>query len=1013
MNLAKYSITHRAVMWAIIILTILAGGLAYKDLGRLEDPEFTIKEAVITSLYPGASAVEVEEEVTEPIESAVQQLKQLHEVRSISRPGVSIVFAEIKDHYNKDTLPQVWDELRRKVGAAASRLPPGVVATEINDDFGDVYGIFFALTGDGYSPHDLEELAKDMRLELLLCEDVGKVSFMGIQEEVVYVNLNQNKLATLGISPETIFGIIEQQNTVVSGGATRMSSKNLRLEVSGAFTDPESIEQLLIPGSSTEELIRLEDLASVERGYWDPPTQLLYFNGKPAVGIGISTVSGGNVITMGDSVSEKLKDLQNRLPIGVELHAISYQSETVSKAVNGFVLSLIEALAIVLVVLILFMGFREGMIIGTILLLTILGTFVVMEGMGIALQRISLGALIIALGMLVDNAIVIVEGIMIKLQQGKTKMDAAIVTLKETQWPLLGATFIAILAFAAISVSRDETGEYLVSLFQVIAISLGLSWLLAVTVAPFLCDRFLKTDGKKSNTKKDLYDSFLYQIYKKLLQYALVHRWKVTGLIVMLLALAMVGFGFVKQNFFPDSSRPQFTVSLYYPEGTHIAITEDEVLTIGDKLSSFDDISDVSAFIGGGGLRFMLIYSPEMPAAHYGQLLISVSDYKRIPPLIEQIRQYLSQNHPDAVYEIKPFTLGPPYPEIEARIIGPDEKELYRIAEQYMTIMREHDNTESIRSDWGRSVHTLNFEMSETRSRESGVARLDIARSIAMNNQGIQGGIYRDGDDLLPIIMKVHDADRPIIDRVEDIQVWSSAFRKFLPIQQVVNDITMTWSPEVIERKNRKRTLTVSCKQIEGTTASLFNELRPQIEAVALPNGFELEWGGEYESSTEANQMLAANVPMALTLMFLISIALFNSFRIPVIIFIGLPLALIGVTAGLLFSGQPFGFMATLGFLSLSGMLIKNEIVLLEQINIELANGKSQYQAVVDAAVSRMRPVAMAAITTVLGMIPLLWDPFFAAMAVTIMAGLTFATALTLVVVPVLYTLFFRVKQHA
>ncbi|MCG8525059.1 MAG: efflux RND transporter permease subunit [Opitutales bacterium] len=1010
MKLAEYSIKNRAVLWTLILLIAMAGMSAYNQLGRLEDPEFTIKEAVITTVYPGATAEEVEEEVTEPLETALQQLKQLHEIRSISRPGLSIIRAEMEDHYDKETLPQVWDEMRRKIGAAKAELPPGVMEPIVNDDFGDVYGIFFALTGDGYSQHDLKELAEDIRLELMLCEEVGRIGFWGIQQEVVWVKMDQQKMSTLGISPMVILNTIQQQSSVVSAGMNRIGSLEVRFEVTGDFDEVRAMEELLITGRDTGERIRIGDVVTIERGYLEPPTNIMYHNGKPAIGIGISTVLGGNVVTMGDSVSVKLDELGNRLPVGVELEKIAYQSETVTKAVNGFVLNLFAAVLIVLVLLVIFMGVREGLIIGVVLLLTILATFFFMQMNDVLLQRISLGALIIALGMLVDNAIVVTEGIMIKVQFGKSKEQAAMETVKETKWPLLGATIIAILAFASISLSNDDTGEFLKSLFQVIGMSLGLSWVLAVTVTPFLCVLFLKNE--KVESKSDPYNSKIYRAYKKLLKFCLTHRWIVMGGVMGVLFLAFWGFGFVKQNFFPDASRPQFAMSFYLPEGTHIRQTEESTLGIQDYVKELDGVTDISTFVGGGAMRFMLTYAPEMPKSNYGMLLVSVEDYREIPEIIDQTRVYLNDNYPDLVHDLQPFKIGEGGAAIEARIVGPEKEILYDLADQFMRVMRETPNLESVRSNWGSRVNVLSFELSEARSRETGVTRPDVANSIAMNNMGVRGGVFRDGNDLLPIMLKVEEAGRSDVERLNDLQVWSSVFQSFLPIEQVVDEISTEWRSPVIHRFDRKRTVTVSGKQIEGTTASLFAQVRPQLEAIELPDGYRLEWGGEYESSTEANQKLGANVPAAFLMMLLISIILFNSFRHPIIIFTGLPLAIIGVTAGLLVTGQPFGFMATLGFLSLSGMLIKNEIVLLEQINIELGLGKTKFEAVVDAAVSRVRPVTMAAMTTVLGMIPLLWDPFFAAMAVTIMAGLTFATALTLIVVPLLYAIFFNVKKQ-
>lgn len=1009
MKLVRYALENRAVILVLIVFLFIGGYLSYERLGRLEDPDFTIKETVIYTLYPGATAEEVELEITEPLETAIQQLKQLEEVRSISRSGVSIIYAEVQDKYDKETLPQVWDELRRKIGDAASALPPGSYSPIINDDFGDVYGIFFAITGDGYSQHALQEIAEDLRKELLLCEDVGRIDFWGMQEEVVYVEIDRVKSAQLGIPPAAIFQTISQQNTVSDAGKVKVGPHDVRLRVSGDYANVLDIGEQLIRSGDSGTMIRIKDVATIEKGYLNPPQQLLRRDGLPAVGLGISTVSGGNVVTMGNAVKDKLIELEGRLPVGVTLNTIAYQADTVNTAVNGFVLNLFEAVLIVVVLLVIFMGVREGFIIGGVLLLTILATFICMFIFGVNLQRISLGALIIALGMLVDNAIVVAEGIVIKHQLGVGKKEAAIQTVAETQWPLLGATIIAILAFAAISLSKDVTGEFLGSLFQVIGLSLMLSWILAITVVPYLCVTFLPDQPKNNGA---LYDNVFFRGYRAFLQACITFRWLTISAVIGMLALAIYGFGFVDHNFFPNSPRPQFTIDMTLPEGTHIEETAAQLKKLEAYVSSLEGVSDVTTFVGGGALRFILTYSPEMPNSSYGQLLVSVSDYRLNAQLIPEVAEYINTHFPDAVSKVEAFKLGPSSEAVEARFIGSDIEVLRDLADQAKVIMWKHENTNTVQSDWAEKVKVASVNMAATRSREIGVTRPEIATALAANFSGTAAGLYREGEDLLPIIVRQPLQQRSGIDNLNEVMVWSDVAGQAVPIDQVANGSVTQWEDPVIQRRNRMRTITVSCQQVKGTADALFRELRSDIEAIDLPQGYVLEWGGEYESSGDANRKLMSKVPLAFAVMFFISVMLFNTLRHPVIIFLGLPLALIGVAAGLLIFKQPFGFMALLGFLSLSGMLMKNEIVLLDQINIELAAGKHPYQAVIDSAVSRVRPVSMAAFTTVLGMVPLLWDAFFAAMAVTIMGGLTFATVLTLVIVPVLYCTFFRVSEH-
>lgn len=995
-------------MLVVISLVTLCGFFSYGKLGRLEDPEFTIKEAVITTQYPGATAAQVEIEVTDPLETAVQQLKQLKEVRSISRPGVSIIFAEIQETYDKQTLPQVWDELRRKIEQAAGHLPPGSGAPFVNDDFGDVYGVFLALTGDRYSQHELKEIAEDLRRELLLCTDVGRIDFWGLPNEVVYVEIDRSKLVQLGFPPEAIFNSIKQQNEIQDSGKVAVGTEDVRFRVNGDYSDVSELAEQLIQGGPEHRMLRLRDIATVERGYLDPPATVMRWNGEPAVGIGISTVSGGDVIAMGDSINRRLKELEKRIPFGVSLHTIAHQSETVKESVSGFEFNLVSAVVIVIVLLMVFMGLREGCIIGVVLLLTILATFLCMYALDITLQRISLGALVIALGMLVDNAIVIAEGIAIKIRAGMDRVAAAEKTVKESQWPLLGATGIAILAFAAITLSQDMTGEWLKSLFQVIWLSLGLSWVFAVTVTPYLCVTYLKNSGGEADRRQNRFIG----AYRSVVGKCIDRRWLTLGLVLVTLMTAMWGFGFVRQDFMPDMNRPQMTLDVWMPEGSLLPRTADELTAIDTYVRSLDGVEDVSMFVGQGPLRFLLTYEPQMPDSAYGQLIISVSDYRKIPNLRAHLTTYLEEQHPRVITSVDAFKLGPGGGAVVARLSGPDENVLRELAGKVKAVMWEHENTRSVRTDWGEPVKVLTVQMAEERARELGITRSAVAQALDMNFSGSTAGLYRQGDDLLPIMLRPPSRQRTGIENVNNVHVWSTSGSHWIPIGQVVDDSIVQWETPVIHRLNRMRVLRVLCKQKTGTTDSLFRQLKDPVERIAMPEGYALEWGGEHEEQVEANTKLMANVPIAFTAMFLISVMLFNSLRHPVIIFLGLPLANIGVVAGMLLADKPFGFMAMLGFLSLSGMLIKNEIVLLDQINIEKEEGKDDFTAVVDAASSRVRPVSMAAFTTVLGMTPLLWDAFFAPMAVTIMGGLTFATFLTLVVVPVLYSTIFKVFRE-
>ncbi|PLX68762.1 MAG: AcrB/AcrD/AcrF family protein [Denitrovibrio sp.] len=1009
MNFAEMTIKKRTFFLFLTVCLIGIGYMAYEKLGRLENPVYTIKTAVVVTQYPGATPLEVEQEVTDPLERAIQQLGQLDEVRSFSRDGLSFIYVDIKDNFGADDLPQIWDELRRKVSAGQADLPPGARPSIVNDDFGDVFGVYYAFYGDGYEYSELQDYIDMLKKELLLVDDVAKVEVYGEQIETIYIEARRSKMAQLGISPGQIVQTFQQQNLVVDEGKIRVGDEYVSVNTSGIFRTVEEIGDMLIRSSSSDKMIHLKDIAEIKRGYYEQTRTKLRFNRKPAIGLGISTVKGGNVVNMGKAVAERLAELEGDRPIGIERGTIAYQSGTVEKAVDGFVLNLVEAVGIVVVILLIFMGLRVGLLIGAILLITILTTFIGMRYMQVELQNISLGALIIALGMLVDNAIVVSEGILIKIQMGRDRLEAAVSTVKETMWPLLGATVIAIMAFVAIAVSDDSTGEFLVSLFQVIGSSLMLSWVFAITLTPLFCHMVLRP--KKGGAVEDPYSGGIYVTYKRMLSSMIKFRWVTIAVVVGCLVVAIYGFGFVKQSFFPDSTRPQLMINMWMREGLHIDATEKIVAKAENELVNIEHVEDVISFVGAGGLRFLLTYQPEQNNSAYAQIVLSLDDYREIDNIIPQIKKIYFEKLPEVQISIKKFQLGPgSAAKIEARFSGKDPQILRNLSEQAMDIMRRDDASTFVSDDWRQKVKTIDVKMAEAQAKSAGITRSMVNDAIKASFTGTVAGLFRENNDLIPIVFRSPADERANVDSLLDLQVFSTVHGRYVPIQQVVEGVETGYGDSVIRRKNRSRTITAKCDPQFGTANALFQRLRPQIEAIPLPDGYTMEWGGEYENSTDAQKKLIANVPGAFLVMVLIMVLLFNRFKQPLIIIMTLPMALVGVSAGLLIMDKPFGFMALLGFLSLSGMLIKNAIVLLDQIDIELAGGKEQLDAVIDASVSRIRPVAMAALTTILGMAPLIVDAFFASMAVAIMFGLAFATVLTLIFIPVMYTVLYRVK---
>ena len=1015
MNSAELAIQKKTVTLVLCAVIIGGGILAYENLGRLEDPEFTIKSAVVTTAYPGATPMEVAQEVTDEIEIAIQQLPQLKRVTSISKAGLSIITVEIKDNYDERTLPQVWDELRRKVRDVQSKLPPGVLSPIVNDDFGDVYGILLAVTGEGYTYEELKEYVEFLRRELLLVKDVSKIELWGLQEEAVFVEISRSRMAQLGIGLDAIYSTLEEQNLVAPAGSVKVGPEYLRINPTGSFASVKDIADLQIRDPSSDRLIYLGDVATITRGYVTPPNTILRYNGKTALSIRVSIVPGGNVVKLGKAVKKRLAELESQTPVGMELGIINFQSDDVSKAVNGFIVNFLEAIAIVVVVLLIFMGIRSGLLIGAVLALTVLGTFIVMNILGINLQRVSLGALIIALGMLVDNAIVVTEGLLIRIQASMDRVKAAQEVVGQSLMPLLGATIIAVLAFAAIGVSEDTTGEYLGSLFQVMCISLMLSWLIAITVTPLFCTMFLK--GSKDGTwsiQKDPYQGIIFLVYRKFLHLSIRRRWIMVVVMGVLLGAAIYGFGLLKDSFFPESIRPQFKLHYWLPAGTDIRQTSQDLAEIEQHLLTDKRVTSTASYIGAGATRFMLVFDPETSMDKgYGLMLISVRDYRDIESMIPDLMQYLTENFPDAQPIIEKFEFGPPGGAVEVRLSGPNPVVLRQLSNQAQTIMRAEPNTYAVRDDWRQKVKVIRPLYSETQARLAGISRSVLNSAIEMSFTGSRIGVYREGDKLLPIIARQPEPERVDVNNIHDLQIWSPVTRKTVPVYQIVSAFETEWEDSLVHRRNRKLTITASCEPVFGVLAStVFGNVKSKIEAIDLPVGYELVWGGEYEDSMEAQEKLSRSMPVTLIIMVLIVIMLFNNLRQSLIIWLTVPLAIIGVTLGLLSFDLPFDFMALLGFISLVGMLIKNSIVLIDEINREIKKGKMSFHAIIDSAISRMRPVTMTAITTVLGMTPLLQDIFFRSMAVTIMFGLSFATLLTLIVVPILYAIFFRVRYE-
>ncbi|MBX3435673.1 MAG: efflux RND transporter permease subunit [Pirellulales bacterium] len=1029
MSIASGSIDKSTVVGFAMVLLTVAGLAAFTSLGQLEDPEFTIKNATVVTAYPGASAAEVELEVTDRIEIALQEMPQIEKLESISRPGLSIVKVEILSKYPAEQLPQIWDELRRKVHDVTPKLPPGVGTPDVGDDFGDVYGFLLAVTGDGFSLDELENYVDDVKKELSLVDGVARVELWGVATRCIYIEVSQARLSQLGLTMENIQRTLAEQNLVVNSGSFDLNSERLRIAQTGAFTSPEDIADLVVRGrdlpeaGSAGELLKIRDVAVVRRGFVEPPTNRLRYKNRqsgdrsmPAIGVAVSNQSGENVVTLGKNLDAALAKLLSTLPVGIEVHRISWQADQVDESIDVFVISLIESIVIVVGVLWIFMGFWTASVVGLSgLLLTIIGTFLCMSLWGIDLQRMSLGALVIAMGMMVDNAIVVADGVLVRLQQGMDRRRAAIEAATQPAWPLLGATIIAVIAFYPIYASEEGSGEYCASLFQVVAISLMLSWFLSVTATPLLCIWMLP---QPSSAQQEQYGGAMFGAFQRVLDLALRRRWAVVVILVAALCGALSLFPFIDKSFFPDSARLQLMIDYWAPEGTNLETVSRDMESIESHLLADEGVDSVSTFIGAGPPRFYLPVDPEATNSAYGQFIVNITSLADLNRLVADLNPWLRENVPQAEPVIRRYGLGPSNTwTVELRVAGPGDvetDELRAVADRAAKIFQSSPSAAIVRTNWRQRTKKVVAEYSQERARWSGISRSDIAAAGLRAYDGLPVGLYREKDKLYPILARhVEEERRQFPGQIDLLQVEQWSTGQSVPLSQVADKIRVDWEEAQLCRYNRRRAVTVQARTPDGVPASrMRTDVLPQIEqfAAELPPGYRVDWGGEFEDSRDSQMALIPGMVPAGLIMAMVLVTLFNAFRPPLIIVAIVPFAIIGVTIGLLAMGQPLGFVALLGVMSLSGMMIKNAIVLLDEINAQKSHGKTDYQAVIIAALSRLRPVGLAAGTTVLGVIPLLQDVFWVAMAVAIMFGLALGSVLTMIGVPVLYACFFRVE---
>lgn len=1039
MNFTEYALKNRALVYFFVVVLVIGGIYSFFTMSKLEDPAITVKQAMVVTTYPGASAWQVELEVTDVLEKSIRSMGDLDHVESRSMDDVSEILVELSSTVPLDELQQNWDILRRKVANVQSQLPAGAQASMVLDDFGDVYGMFYAMTSDGFGYQKMMDYAQLVRRTVLDIDGVSSVDIYGEQQACINIDIQEAKMANLGVHPAEIILTLKGQNATVYSGYYNSGEKRVRVGVDGSFKGIEDIRNLLIRGHE-EDHIRLGDVADISKGYVQPQREGLLYDTLPAIAISIAMEKGGNIIQLGKVIDQRLEELkQSIIPAGINFEKVFFQPARVKSAINVFMVNLIESVLIVIIVVMLAMGFRSGYIIGVGLVVVVLGSFVVLHMMHGTLQRVSLASFIVAMGMLVDNAIVITDGIMVDLKRGIPKPAALINITKKTAWALLGATTIGILTFLPIYLSPDTTGEYVRDLFIVLAVSLWLSWILALAYVPIQADRSFKNQVVKSGEEENPFNGRIYRKFQSVLKSAVYYRWVWIIAVVILLAVSVYGFRFIKQGFFPDLSYNQLYIEYKMPYGTNPQTVKADLATMEAYLMSRPEITMVTTSLGGTPSRYNLVRTVAEPSLSYGELIVDFTSPETLKDNMQEIQAYLSSHYPQAYVRMKRYNLMYMDFPIQFMISGPDPAVLKDLCSQVEDIMRADSSIQLVTNNWGPETPALDVKYQQQIARDVNLTREDVGLAVLAATDGLPIGAYYEGEHALPIYMKSVNVRGERPDRINNIPVWSMVpstnglgletvkelmtgmigedqiLKRLIgsvPLNQASSGVDMGWEVPVVRRYNGQRSISAQCNNAPGyTTTAARNSLLPKIDSLQIPPGYTTAWQGEYLASTQSQSYLFKNVPIAIVLVLAILIALFKDFRKPLMILLCLPLAITGVVAGMLLADKEFGFVAIVGALGLVGMMIKNGVVLVDEVDVQIRSGKEAFQALIDASTSRLRPVFLAAMTTILGMIPLVNDDMFGALAVTIMGGLFIGTIITLIILPILYSLFFHIRH--
>ena len=1044
MSLTRLALEHRVTTVVFLALLTLAGAMSYNRLPRAEDPGFVIRAAVVTTFFPGASPERVELLVTDPIEAAIEDIAEVDYVISESRTGASVIEVSLLESLSPQQVEEGFDELRETVADIRSDLPAEVIGPKVDDDFGDVFGTVVAITGHGFSVVELERVAERARTVLLTLQDVARVEIQGAPDQRIFVEYEPAALRELGLSAPQLAEILRARNIVLPGGDLRTDRERFELEVAGSFESVEALERMRFRLPHTGEPITLGDVATVRRGVEDPPRTAVSYNGLPAVTLAVAMEEGGKITRLGPQVLAALETVKDELPVGIETHLVAYQTSYVQKSVQNFVFSLLQGVGIVLLVTLLTLGLRTGLVVASILPLTMVGSLVLMEIFDISLNKMSLAALIIALGLLVDSAIVMAESIQVSIREGKRPVQAALDSAAELRLPLLVSSLTTAAALLPTYLAESTTGEYTSAIFEVVTIALLLSWVLSLTMTPLmsvLTARGTSADGEREGAEGSGYGSAFYGRYRRVLLALGRRRWISLAGFIALFAVSLWAFRFVPQLFFPRKEQTTFKIELELPYSAPFQRTAEVVAGVEDFMARelkaviaededrpwipnvdrrFEDHGVVSwvAFVGRAAPRFVLGYSPEQPRPNYAFMIANSSAYSEQDEIIRRVEQFVRETYPEVLPRVQKLRNGPPleYP-VEIRLTGEDPKLLYELARDLKQRLRSLDGTVNVGDDWDTYHKKLWVEVDAARARNAGLTELDVARSLQTQTRGLPLTDYREGNDLIPVVLRARDAQGDRLTQLRSLEV-SSPDGRPVPLEQVA-ELGVRLEPSKILRRDRRRTLTVQADLDPAadrsvTPFSVVAEVLPLVEqtSASWPLGYSYELGGEVESSGEAQASIQAKQPIAVLAILSLLVLQFNSLRGPMIVLATLPFTLIGVVGGLVLTQKPFGFMALLGVIALFGVVINNAVVLLDRIRTEITkNGRSPASAVIEASQRRLRPILLTTATTVGGLIPL-WltgGPMFSPMAVALLFGLVGSTLLTLGLVPVLYGIFYRV----